>query len=163
MPSAAAASSRGSVALRFGQRALMVVVTALILVGGVWGSWGTAQYVVLTKGRERGTVEVADCSRDTCTGPYRPVSAGSVARARVRLDTSVGVRTGEVLTVVVKPGTDEVVRSGPAGMLYAWLPLAGALMLAGVVVAGGLRMRRTAWAMGGTGLVLVTAAFVALQ
>jgi hypothetical protein len=48
-------------------------------------------------------------------------------------------------------------------MLYAWLPLAGALMLAGVVVAGGLRMRRTAWAMGGTGLVLVTAAFVALQ
>lgn len=163
MPSAAVASSRGSVALRFGQRASMAVVSALILVGGVWGSWGTAQYVVLTKGRERGTVEVADCARDACTGPYRPVSAGSVARAEVRLDTSVGVRTGDVLGVVVKPGTDEVVRTGPAGMLYAWLPLAGALMLAGVVVAGGLRMRRTAWAMGGTGLVLVTAAFVALQ
>ena len=160
MPSAV--SSRGTVALRFGQRALMTVVTGLILVGGVWGSWGTAQYVMLTKGRERGTVAVKDCSRDACTGPYRPVSAGSVARARVRLDTSVGVRTGEVLTVVVKPDSDEVVRSGPAGVLFGWLPLGGALVLAGVVVAGGLRLRRTAWVMGGSGLALVTAAFVAL-
>ncbi|MBA5226148.1 hypothetical protein [Streptomyces griseoaurantiacus] len=161
MPSAV--SSRGTLALLFGQRALMAVVTGLILVGGVWGSWGTAQYVMLTKGRERGTVVVTDCSQDACTGPYRPVSAGSVARPRVRLDTSVGVRTGEVLTVVVKPGTDEVVRSGPAGVLYAWLPLGGALVLAGVVVAGGLRLRRTAWVMGGSGLALVTAAFVALH
>jgi len=161
MPSAV--SPQGTVVLRFGQRALMTVVTGLILVGGVWGSWGTAQYVMLTKGRERGTVAVKDCSRDACTGPYRPVSAGSVARARVRLDTSVGVRTGGVLTVVVKPDSDEVVRSGPAGVLFAWLPLGGALVLAGVVVAGGLRMRRTAWVMGGAGLALVTAAFVALQ
>jgi hypothetical protein len=48
-------------------------------------------------------------------------------------------------------------------VLFAWLPLGGALVLAGVVVAGGLRMRRTAWVMGGAGLALVTAAFVALQ
>ena len=38
--------------------------------------------------------------------------------------------------MVVKPGTDEVVRSGPPGVLYAWVPLGGALLLASVVVAG---------------------------
>lgn len=72
------------------------------------------------------------------------------------------VRKGRTYTVTVKPDSDEVVRSGPAGLLYAWSPLAGALLLASVVVAGGLRLTRVAWVMAGAGLALLTAAFVAL-
>jgi hypothetical protein len=75
---------------------------------------------------------------------------------------TVAVRKGRTYTVVVKPGTDEVVRSGPAGILYAWAPLGGALLLASVVVAGGLRRTRTAWVLAGSGVALLTAAFVAL-
>ena len=62
------------------------------------------------------------------------------------------VDKGQTYTVVVKPGSDEVVRSGPAGLLYAWVPLGGALLLASVVVAGGLRLPRLAWVLGGAGV-----------
>ena len=47
--------------------------------------------------------------------------------------------------MVVKPGTDEVVRSGPAGVLYAWVPLGGALLLAG---GGGGRVAAAAYGVG---------------
>ncbi|MGW1158381.1 hypothetical protein ACWD5Q_06305 [Streptomyces sp. NPDC002513] len=163
MPSAVSSSQGAVVVLRFGRLAVMGTVAALIVVAGVWGSWGTAQYVMLAKGREQGTMTVARCAGDSCSGPYAPSSAGSAARKRVVIPHSVAVRQGEVLTVAVKPGSDEVVRTGPAGVLYAWLPLAGALLLASVVVAGGLRMPRTAWALAGTGFVLLTATFFALQ
>jgi hypothetical protein len=63
---------------------------------------------------------------------------------------------------VVKPGTDDLVRSGPAGVLYSWVPMGGALLLASVVVAGGLRRSRLAWVMAGSGIALLTAAFVAV-
>jgi hypothetical protein len=36
------------------------------------------------------------------------------------------------------------VRTDPGGLLYASIPLGGALLLASLVVAGGLRMKRTA-------------------
>lgn len=72
----------------------MGAVAVLVLIAGVWASWGTAQHVMLTKGRERGTVTVTRCGEDTCSGPYAPVSAGSTARARVEIDRSVGVREG---------------------------------------------------------------------
>ncbi|MET7681903.1 hypothetical protein [Streptomyces sp. NPDC005423] len=164
MPPAAASPSSSDTfaALRFGRIAAMGAVTLLLLIAGVWGSWGTAHNVMLTKGRESGTVEVTACSGDTCTGPYKPVSAGSAARSRVVIDRSVAVRKGGTYAVVVKPGTDEVLRSGPAGVLYAWVPLGGALLLASVVVAGGLRLRRAAWLLAGAGLALLTAAFVAV-
>lgn len=149
-------------ALRFGRIAAMGAIAALILVAGVWGSWGTAQYAMLTKGRERGTMTVVRCSGETCTGSYRPVSEGSRARSRVVLDESVAVRKGEILAVVVKPDSDEVVRTGPAGVLYAWVPLGGALLLASVVVAGGLRLTRAAWVLAGSGIALLTATFVTL-
>ena len=68
-------------------------IAALILIAGVWGSWGTAQHVMLSKGREQGTITVASCADDTCTGPYTPVSAGSKARARVTLQGSVAVKS----------------------------------------------------------------------
>ncbi|MER7051646.1 hypothetical protein [Streptomyces sp. NPDC000351] len=147
---------------RFGRVAAMGTVTALILIAGVWASWSTAQHVLLTKGREQGTVEVSRCGEGSCSGPYSPVSSGSQARERVVIDDSVAVAKGRTYAVVLKPGGDDVVRSGPAGMLYAWVPLGGALLLASVVVAGGLRLTRAAWGMAGAGVALLTAAFFAV-
>ncbi|KQX83569.1 hypothetical protein [Streptomyces sp. Root1310] len=149
-------------ALRLGRLVAMGAVAVLILLAGVWGSWGSAQHVMLTKGREQGTVEVTRCGADTCAGPYTPLSAGSTARARVEIEKSVAVRKGGIYTVVIKPGSDEVVRSGPAGVLYAWVPLGGALLLASVVVAGGLGRVRVGWVLAGSGVALLTAAFLAV-
>ncbi|MCD9875557.1 hypothetical protein [Streptomyces guryensis] len=165
MPATAASSRqvsrRASVtALRFGRFAVMGAVAVVILIAGVWASWRTAPYVMLTKGRERGTIEVTRCGDDSCTGRYTPISRGSSVRDRVFIEKTVAVRKGRTYTVVVKPGGDEVVRSGPAGILYAWVPFGGALLLASVVVAGGLGRTRAAWVMAGSGVVLLTAAFV---
>ncbi|MFF5184063.1 hypothetical protein ACFY30_09790 [Streptomyces sp. NPDC000345] len=150
------------VALRCGRLAAMGGVAVLILFAGVWGSWGTAQQVMLTKGREHGTVEVTRCGEEMCWGPYSPLSAGSTARSRVVIEKSVAVRKGRTYTVVVKPDGDEVVRSGPAGVLYAWVPFGGALLLASVVVAGGLGRPRVGWLLAGSGVALMTAAFMAI-
>jgi hypothetical protein len=164
MPATASTARPASVsALRFGRVAAMGAVSVLILFAGVWGSWGTAQHVMLTKGRETGTVEVTHCAGRTCTGPFTPTSAGSRPRARVELAKSLAVRSGQTYDVVLKPGSGDAVRSGPAGILYAWLPLGGALLLASVLVAGGMRLIRPAWVLGLAGLCLLTAAFVALQ
>ncbi|MBG7700796.1 MULTISPECIES: hypothetical protein [Streptomyces] len=164
MPATASTARQGSVsALRFGRVAAMGVLAALILFAGVRGSWGTAQHVMLAKGRESGTVRVTRCAGDTCTGPFTPTSAGARPRARVEIEKSVAVRTGSTYAVVLKPGTGDAVRSGPAGILFAWVPLGGALLLASVVVAGGMRLVRAAWVLGLSGAVLLTAAFAALQ
>ncbi|MFF4752604.1 hypothetical protein ACWD5R_11695 [Streptomyces sp. NPDC002514] len=163
MPATAASSRQSPVAaVRLGRLAAMGALAVLILVAGVWGSWGTAQYTMLTKGRERGTVKVTSCADDTCSGPFAPGSAGARARPHVVITKSVAVRKNETYAVVVKPGTDEVVRSGPAGVLGAWVPLGGALLLAAVVVAGGLRLARIAWILAGAGFVLLTSAFLAI-
>jgi hypothetical protein len=146
--------------LRFGRIAVMGAVAVLILIAGVWASWGTAQHVMLTKGRERGTVEVARCGARSCTGPFSPLSAGAQPRKKVVIEKSVAVRVGRTYTVIVKPGSDDVVRSGPAGVLYAWVPMGGALLLASVVVAGGLRRTRAAWVLAGSGFAVLTAAFL---
>ncbi|MEU2878746.1 hypothetical protein [Streptomyces sp. NPDC007070] len=160
-PPREAARSASVAALRFGRAASMGAVAVLILIAGVWASWSTAPYVMLTKGRERGTVEVTACARDACSGPYTPRTPGSAARARVEID-SAAVRKGRTYDVVVKPGGGEVLRTGPAGILYAWAPLGGALLLASVVVAGGLRRTRAAWVLAGAGVALLTGAFLAL-
>lgn len=158
--SPAVRSSRGSSALRFGRFAAMGTVAALILIAGVWASWGTAQHAMLTKGRERGTVEVTRCGAKTCTGPYTPLSQGSQPRAEVVLEDSVAVERGRTYPVVLKPGGEQAVRSGPAGIVYAWVPLGGALLLASVVVAGGLLRTRAAWVMALSGTALITTAFL---
>ncbi|MFK4106726.1 hypothetical protein ACI2L1_43120 [Streptomyces sp. NPDC019531] len=159
---AASARQTSTTALRLGRHASMGTVAVVILIAGVWASWGTAQYVMLTKGREQGTVEVTRCSGEACTGPYTPLSQGSRARARAVIQKSVAVRKGQTYTVVVKPGSDDVVRSGPAGVLYSWVPMGGALLLASVVVAGGLRRTRVAWVLAGSGIALLTAAFAVI-
>ncbi|MFH8660778.1 hypothetical protein [Streptomyces afghaniensis] len=161
MPASAVATRQSTHAvLRFGRFAAMGTVAALILIAGVWASWGTAQHVMLTKGRERGTVDVVRCGPETCTGRYAPLSEGSQPRSKVVLEKSVAVQKGRTYTVVMKPGSDDAVRSGPAGVLYAWIPLGGALLLASVVVAGGLLRTRAAWVMALSGVALLTAAFV---
>ncbi|ELS53919.1 hypothetical protein STVIR_5148 [Streptomyces viridochromogenes Tue57] len=148
--------------LRFGRVAAMGTVAVLILIAGVWASWGSAQHVMLTKGRESGTIEVTRCGADTCSGPYSPISAGSQPRRSVVIEKNVAVRQGQTYAVVVKPGSDDVVRSGPAGVLYSWVPFGGALLLASVVVAGGMRRTRPAWVLAGAGIALLTAAFVTI-
>ncbi|UFR04034.1 hypothetical protein KBP30_23950 [Streptomyces sp. Go40/10] len=164
MPATASTARQASVsALRFGRVAVMGALAALIVFAGVWGSWGTAQHVMLTKGRERGTVRVTRCAGGVCSGPFTPGSAGARPRARVEMAQSVAVREGTTYDVVLKPGSGGAVRSGPAGVLYAWVPLGGALLLAAVVVAGGMRLVRPAWVLGLSGAGLLTAAFVALQ
>ncbi|MER6088414.1 hypothetical protein [Streptomyces bluensis] len=162
-PAASRAPREGAAAvLRLGRLAAMGTVAALILVAGVWASWGTAQHVMFPKGREQGAMTVTRCAEDVCTGPFTPTSEGARARDRVAIERTVAVEQGTTYAVAVKPGSGEVVRTGASGLLYAWVPFAGALLLASVVVAGGLGLSRLGWVLGGFGLALVTAAFVVL-
>ncbi|GAA2445756.1 hypothetical protein ACFPFX_05655 [Streptomyces mauvecolor] len=154
-------TKRSRTFLLYVRRAAMALVAALLLVAGFWSSWGTAQHVVLAKGRDHGTLTVTRCADDVCTGPYRP-SAGSSAHPGMTIAESVAVRRGARIPVVVKPGTTQAVRSGAAGLLYAWLPLAGALLLAALVIGGGLRMPRTGWVAGLLGAAAMVAAFITL-
>ncbi|MFD8060516.1 hypothetical protein [Streptomyces sp. SID2119] len=144
-----------------GRRTAMGLVALVLLAAGVWSSWGTAHHVVLAQGREHGTLTVTECGEETCTGRYEP-DAMSAARARVTVERSVAAEKGGRFPVVVKPGTDVVVRTGVPGLLHAWMPLGGAMVLAGFVVGGGLRMPRTAWGVGTAGAALLAATFVAL-
>lgn len=147
--------------LSFGRRAVMGCVALLLLVGAVWSSWGAAQHVLLAKGREHGVLTVTRCEDGTCTGPYDPEGREG-PRAGMTIEQSVAVKKGERFPVVVKPDTDELVRTGAAGLLYAWVPLGGALLLASLVIGGGLRMTRTAWGMALAGAALLLATFFAL-
>jgi hypothetical protein len=147
--------------LLYGRRAAMACVAALLLVAGFWASWGTAQHVLLAKGREHGTLRVTSCGDDTCTGPYDPEGSPG-PREGMTIEKSVAVTKGATLAVVVKPGTDEVVRTGTAGGLHAWLPFGGALLLAALVIGGGLRLTRLAWGAAIAGGALLTASFIAL-
>lgn len=70
--------SSSQLALSVGRRAAMGFVAALLVVAGFWTSWGTAQHVLLSKGREHGTLAVTECGGTTCTGTYDP--EGSAAR-----------------------------------------------------------------------------------
>ena len=151
-------------ALLLVRRTAMGGLAALLLVAGVWASWGTARHVMLSDERERGTMRVTRCSSDECVGPYAPASSSpsSPARERVVIDRSIGEKKGVRIPVVVKPGTSEVVRTGGPGFLHAWLPLGGALLLSAVVVAGGLRLPRTAGTLALAGAGLLTASFATL-
>lgn len=159
MPASASSARSGSV-VRVGRVVVAGVFAALIVFAGAWGSWGTAQHAMLPKGRERGTLTVTDCLPQRCEGTFKPLSPGATARPSVRIERSVVVREGHSYDVVLEPGTDVAVRAGVSGVLLAWLPLGGALLLASVVIAGGMRMPRSAWVLGLAGAGLLTAAFV---
>lgn len=136
-------------------------VVVLLLVAGVWSSWSSAYHIVLAKGREHGTMTVTACGEDACTGRFSP-DADSQERSAVRIERSVAVKKGARFPVVVKPGSGDVVRTGTPGFLHAWVPLGGALVLAALVIGGGMRLTRTAWGTGFAGAVLLVATFVAL-
>ncbi|MFH9470583.1 hypothetical protein ACH4LT_25390 [Streptomyces clavifer] len=136
-------------------------IVLLLLVAGAWSSWNTAHHIVLAKGREHGTMAVTGCGEDVCTGSFTP-DAQSQDRAAVTIQRSVAVKKGDRFPVVVKPGSGDVVRTGTPGFLHAWLPLGGALLLAALVIGGGLRLTRTAWGAAITGAALLTATFIAL-
>ncbi|MGX1883209.1 hypothetical protein [Streptomyces sp. NPDC055287] len=148
-------------ALLYARRAAMTAIALLLLVAGVRSSWGTAQHVMLAKGREHGTLTVAACHGETCTGTYTP-EGRTPDHPRVTIDKSVAAKKGARLPVVLKPGTTEAVRAGAPGILHAWAPLGGALLLAALVIAGGLRLTRLAWGAALAGGALLGAAFLAL-
>ncbi|MFD3654156.1 hypothetical protein ACTU45_26880 [Streptomyces sp. 24-1644] len=136
-------------------------VVLLMLVAGAWTSWNTAYHVVLSKGREHGTLTVTGCGDTSCTGPYVP-DRDSPPRSRVTIAKSVAVEKGDRFPVVVKPGTGEAVRTGTPGFLHAWVPFGGALLLSALLIGGGLRLPRVAWGAATAGAVLLTATFFAL-
>ncbi|MFD8871896.1 hypothetical protein ACFV1F_47430 [Streptomyces sp. NPDC059590] len=141
---------------------VMALLALFVLVAGVWYSWATAKPAMFTKNLERGTITVAACDDDWCTGTFTPMDGSGRARAKVRIDKAVTDGRGERLLVALKPGSDEAVRTGMTGILHAWVPFAGSLLLAALMVAGGLRLRRTAWALGLTGAALLAASFATL-
>ncbi|MFM9371647.1 hypothetical protein [Streptomyces sp. Da 82-17] len=148
--------------LLFGRRAGSVLLALLLLVAGVWTSWATAQHVMFVEDREQGVMTVARCEGEACSGSFAPADASGKPRRTVVIDRSIGERKGARVPVAVKPGTDEVVRTGGPGFLHAWVPLGGALLLAAVVIGGGLRHARLAWGVGLTGGVLLVASFATL-
>ncbi|MFF2651800.1 hypothetical protein [Streptomyces sp. NPDC058045] len=147
--------------LLLARQVALAAVAVLLVVAGIWASWGTAQYVMSARDHERGTLTVTSCGSDACRGTLTPRSPSSGAKPRTGLvlDQTVGASRGDRLPVVVKPGTSTVLRTGLPGLSYAWLPLGGALVLAAVVAGGGLRLRRTAWAAGLLGLALLSVSF----
>ncbi|MBB0231263.1 hypothetical protein FOE67_17545 [Streptomyces calidiresistens] len=144
-------------------RGVLAVVALLILASGVWTSWDTMRHAMGGGGGERGTLTLRECGRDACAGSFEPFSgaaAGDEIPPSVVLAQSVGRSAGESLTVVLRPGTVEAVRTGGPGVMEAALPFAGALMLASLVIGGGLRMVRTGWATGISGIVLLGGIFL---
>ncbi|MEU4063736.1 hypothetical protein AB0F25_15095 [Streptomyces wedmorensis] len=143
------------------RNAAMALVALLLVVAGAWTSWNSAQHVLLAKGREHGTLTVTGCTEETCSGAFAPEDPSSTRRT-LTIARSVAAEKGETIPVVVKPGTDEGVRTGWGGGLHAWLPLGGAFLLAAPLIGGGLRLPRTAWSLAGAGGAVLVAAFVAL-
>lgn len=148
-------------AMLLGRNLLIGLVAGVLLVAGAWTSWGKAQHAMFPRDGNLGTMTVQECDGRTCTGPFVSASGGS-APSVVKISESSTRDLKETLNVSLRPGTDEVVRTGVGGVLHSWVPLGGGLALAGVVVAGGLRMRRTGWVFGLTGIALMVGAFIAL-
>ncbi|MGW8374557.1 hypothetical protein [Streptomyces sp. ODS28] len=144
---------------------LFMALVALLLIGtGVWSSWGTAMAAM--NGEERGTLQVSKCGEDDCWGRFSPEPGKGEPREKIVISGTVSGKPGETLNVAVRKDEDgktRAVRTGPAGILYAWVPLAGSLLLSALVVAGGLRMRRTAWGLGAVGALMMAGAWALLH
>ncbi|MET9495017.1 hypothetical protein [Streptomyces sp. NPDC006552] len=148
-----------AVAASVSRRIVASVIALLLVVAGFWASWGAAQHVVFPTGRTHGELLVQRCEGSRCSGPLASARDG----ADVWMRRSVGVKKGARIAVVVKPGSRQAVRSGVAGFFTAFMPLGGALLLASIVLAGGMLNRRLAWITSGAGVALLTAAFVAVS
>ncbi|WP_181767587.1 hypothetical protein [Streptomyces albidus (ex Kaewkla and Franco 2022)] len=139
---------------------LLGLVVLLLLVAGGWTSWETAGPALT--GDQRGTVRIAKCTDDECSGSFTPAGEGGSLVKKVTLAESASGEVGERLQVALRPGTTEAVRTGPSGALYGAVPFGGSLMLAALVVAGGLRWKRTALVLGLLGAALMGASWALL-
>jgi hypothetical protein len=137
----------------------MALIALVLVVAGVWSSWDTATTAM--RGQERGTVTVKKCGDDECKGSFLNERTGKPEKVTVSEFVSGG--EGETLDVAVQPGTDHVIRTGPAGILYAWVPLGGSLLLASLVIAGGLRMKKTAVVIGVCGALIMGGAWALIS
>ncbi|TDC12502.1 hypothetical protein E1265_29795 [Streptomyces sp. 8K308] len=155
--------ARRSFARRAGESAFGVLLLArylllgllalLIVAGGAWRSWDTARDAMSPGDLPQGRLTLAACSADACTGVFEP------SGATVTLVQPIAREPGETVDVAVYEDTGEAIRTGLPGVLYSWLPLMGALLLASVVISGGLRMYRVAAATGGLALAALGVTF----
>jgi hypothetical protein len=137
------------------------LIALLLLCAGGWASWLDVEPAV--RGHERGVVRVEKCGQNECDGRFRPTGSTRVEARGVTLARPLaGDRSGEVPVALRADGTHRVVRTDPGGLLYASIPLGGALLLASLVVAGGLRMKRTALAAALLGAAILGGAWALL-
>lgn len=139
---------------------VLSLVALLLLVAGGWSSWQTAGPALT--GDERGTVRIAMCGEEECAGTFVPASGAGSQPEKVKVAESASGKVGERLQVVLLPGKDEAVRTGPSGALHGALPFGGALVLAALVFVGGMRMKRTALVLGLLGTALMGASWALL-
>ncbi|SCK10451.1 hypothetical protein [Streptomyces sp. WMMB 322] len=139
---------------------VLILGSLLLLVAGGWTSWETAGPALT--GDVKGTVRIAKCTEETCAGTFVPTAGGSSQERKVTVDKTASGKVGERLQVALRPGTDEAVRTGPAGVLYGAVPFGGSLVLAGVVFVLGMRMKRTALVLGALGVALMSASWALL-
>ncbi|HEV7626004.1 MAG TPA: hypothetical protein VGO89_05865, partial [Streptomyces sp.] len=91
---------------------LLSLVVLLLLVAGGWTSWDTAGPALT--GDQRGTVRISACTGDECSGTFVPADDRSgTPEKKVTIAESVSGEVGERLQVALRPGTKEVVRTGP--------------------------------------------------
>ncbi len=151
-------------ALLLARFAFLGLLALLLVVAGAWASWDTARHAMVADGQQRGTLTLRACDREACVGSFEPAEGeggdqAAAAPEEVVLRETIGLEPGQTLSVALVPGSEEAVRTGAAGVLYAWLPLTGALLLASLVLAGGLRLYRTAWATAALALALLATTF----
>ncbi|MFR9673464.1 hypothetical protein [Streptomyces sp. TR06-5] len=139
----------------------MALLALLLVIAGAWTSWDTARPAMFREAGTPGVLVVEECADEFCTGTFEP-DGGGAPQQDVAIKAAVADGTGERLETALLPDGEEAVRTGPAGVLYAWVPLGGGLLLASLVLAGGLRMRRTAWTLAVLGAGTMVGAFALL-
>jgi hypothetical protein len=147
-------------ALLLTRNIVLTLAAAFLVVVGGWTSWQTAGPALTSE--VRGTVRIAACGEETCSGTFLPTTGGDTRPRKASIAESASGTTGERLQVALVPGTKKVVRTGPSGALYGAVPLGGSLVLAALVFVGGMRMKRTALVLGLLGAALMSASWAVL-
>jgi hypothetical protein len=141
---------------------LLVFGTAVLvlLVAGAWMGLKSSRDVV-SSDRVRGTMHVTSCKQSTaCVGDFTPQKDRHGPK-HVRISKIAVGKPGERLLVALRPGTDEVVRTGTGGLAQAWVVMGGALLLSSFILASGLGMRRIPLLGTLVGLLILAGAFLA--
>ncbi|QPP08454.1 hypothetical protein G4Z16_20935 [Streptomyces bathyalis] len=139
---------------------VLILGSLLLLVAGGWTSWETAGPALTSD--VRGTVRIAKCTEEECAGTFFSTSKDGAQAQKVTIAESASGKVGERLQVALRPGTKEAVRTGPSGALYGSVPFGGSLVLAGLVFAMGMRMKRTGLVLGVLGIAVMGASWAVL-